>query len=283
MESSNRAETQTRRKAFFLPTPAGERFCLVTEAAGEPKGSLLYIHPFAEEMNKSRRMAALGARAFASAGWTTFQIDLGGCGDSAGDFGDASWTGWLDDVTSAAEQIRCMRPHSPLVLWTLRAGCLLAADWVERRGEDLPLLLWQPIASGRQHLTQFLRLKAASEMLTASQTAGVLGKLRAELDAGRPVEVAGYQISSRLATGLGSSEFRLPPSYASAIAICEIVGPQQTGVSPATQVLTRRLQEAGLAVQAQHVHGPSFWQTVEIETAPELIDASLDCIGEVEA
>jgi len=59
-------------------------------AQGAALGSVLYGHPFAEEMNKSRRMAGLQARALARAGYDVLQIDLRGCGGSSGDFGDAS-------------------------------------------------------------------------------------------------------------------------------------------------------------------------------------------------
>lgn len=47
------------------------------------RGSIVYIHPFAEEMNKSRRMAALQARALTLAGFAVLQLDLIGCGDEA--------------------------------------------------------------------------------------------------------------------------------------------------------------------------------------------------------
>jgi alpha/beta superfamily hydrolase len=42
----------------------------------------------AEELNKSRHVAAAQARAFAAAGYSVLQIDLYGCGDSSGDFGE---------------------------------------------------------------------------------------------------------------------------------------------------------------------------------------------------
>jgi alpha/beta superfamily hydrolase len=81
-----------QRSAFFLDTPDGPRYCQLHAPQGGPlQGLILCIHPFAEEMNKSRRMAALQSRALAEAGYTVLQIDLHGCGDSAGDFGEASW------------------------------------------------------------------------------------------------------------------------------------------------------------------------------------------------
>jgi len=87
--------------AFFLDTADGPRFCLFHAPSGECRGALVYIHPFAEEMNRSRRMAALQARALAAQGIGVLLLDLHGCGDSAGDFGDASWDGWLRDIAAA--------------------------------------------------------------------------------------------------------------------------------------------------------------------------------------
>lgn len=282
MESYNKIASQIRRRAFFLSTPAGERFCLLTRPHGRTAGILLYLHPFAEEMNKSRRMAALAARAYAAEGWATLQIDLHGCGDSAGDFRDAEWQGWLDDVSRAVDWLRDECAGGPLALWALRGGALLAADWLRRSNEDLPLILWQPVGSGRQHLTQFLRLRAASEMLGSSRSAGILSQLREALEAGQPVEIAGYELSPGLASGLGAAELRVPVGYQSRVEILEVVGARQDALSPATSVLVRRLESAGAAVSARAVQGPGFWQTLEIETAPRLIDASLECIKSLE-
>src|SRR5665647_2167413 len=104
-------------EAFFLPagaaqtTQSGQRFCLFYPAecgaSGDAvRGLVLYIHPFAEEMNKARRMAALQARALAQAGYAVLQIDLLGCGDSSGDFGEATWKNWVRDVVQGCQWLR---------------------------------------------------------------------------------------------------------------------------------------------------------------------------------
>ena len=38
-------------EAFFLPAEPGERFCLAHVPAGAPRGAIVYVHPFAEEMH----------------------------------------------------------------------------------------------------------------------------------------------------------------------------------------------------------------------------------------
>ena len=78
-------------EAFFLDMEPGQRFCLFHPPAGTCRGAALYVPPFGEEMNKSRRMAALQARALAAAGFGVLQLDLYGCGDSSGEFAEARW------------------------------------------------------------------------------------------------------------------------------------------------------------------------------------------------
>jgi len=158
--------------AFFLDAKQGQRFCLFhTPPSGqETIGGLVYVQPFAEEANCTRRLAALQARAFASAGYAVLQIDLLGTGDSSGDFSEAIWGAWIDDITLALQWL-----HSRVVgniwLWGVRAGCLLATDVINQQpGLCANLLFWQPVLTGRQHLSQFLRPNAASNMLQGKRS-----------------------------------------------------------------------------------------------------------------
>ena len=50
---------------FFLPASGGQRYCLLhLPAPGQPpRGGIVYLHPFAEELNKSRHVAARQTRA----------------------------------------------------------------------------------------------------------------------------------------------------------------------------------------------------------------------------
>src|SRR5438477_12928924 len=87
--------------------------------------SFIYVPPFAEEMNLARRMAALQARALAAAGTGVLLLDLFGTGDSDGDFCDASWELWMEDILVAADWLEGQGP-TQIGLWGLRMGGLLA-------------------------------------------------------------------------------------------------------------------------------------------------------------
>lgn len=267
---------QLHREVFFLDSPRGRRFCVLTRPLYAPRGGLLYLHPFAEEMNKSRRMAALGALAFAESGWVVLQMDLFGCGDSEGGFGDAEWQDWLNDVTLgwACLESKC---RAPLGLWTIRAGSLLAADWLVLQSMHVPLLLWHPATNGRQHLTQFLRLKAASDMLGESDAKAAMAESRAQFREGHSVEIAGYSLAPRMAEGLDAAVLRLPDGFSAPVEIIE-VGKKERGASVVLANLSRSWSEAGVLLNLQVVSGTAFWQTQEIETVPGLIDASCQAL-----
>lgn len=274
-------------KAFFLPAkpPAtGQRFCLHYPAQGDVhRGQVIYIHPFAEEMNKARRMAALQARALSRAGFSVLQIDLLGCGDSSGDFGDATWQSWVNDVVHACHWLRDKNhPHAeksplPLWLWGLRAGCLVAVEAANQLDQPCHFLFWQPASAGKLVLQQFLRLKVAADLI-GGQSKGVMEAMRQQLADGVGIEIAGYLLSPGLAAGLERSTLEPAthgaPDPARQIEWMETSTRDDASLSPASIQGIARWQQAGFAVNSQVVKGPAFWQTTEIEDAPALIEAT---------
>lgn len=263
---------------FFLPDGnGGRRLCLHHAPAAAARHAIVYVHPFAEEMNKSRRMAAQQSRSFARAGVAVLQIDLLGCGDSSGDFGDASWQAWVDDVLRGCRWLAERHPGAPMALWGLRAGALIAVQAAARLDAVRRLLLWQPALSGRAVLHQFLRLKAAGDLLGGGGR-GALPALAAELEGGNTVEVAGYRVSSALAAGLGAA--RLDPAGRSmTLAWFELSTREDATLAPASQAVIDAWRAAGHLVQSAVVAGSAFWQSAEIEEAPGLIDASTACFS----
>ena len=262
--------------AFHLPATAGSRFCLLhSPPAAAARGALLYIHPFAEEMNKSRRMAALQAKALAGAGYAVLQIDLLGCGDSSGDFSDATWEAWIDDVLLGADWLQTQCACVPW-LWGLRSGCLLVSEAARRMAVPPPLLFWQPVVAGRQFLQQFLRLKLAGDLLGGEGGARMAG-LREQLAREGSLEVAGYRLSSALAAGLEKAELA-PPAQPTRIEWFEVSARDGAELSPVARATIAKWQAAGHRVVGQVAAGPAFWQTAEIVESPALLAASMAAV-----
>lgn len=239
-------------------------------------GQIIYVHPFAEEMNAARRMAALQARAFARAGFVVLQMDLLGCGDSSGDFADASWNAWLQDLALAQRWLRERWP-APVWWWGLRAGCLLAAQACRANALPAYLLLWQPVLSGKQHLNQFLRLQMASDIARDQPNRGTvpLAKLLAQ---GESVEVAGYRVSGALAQDMEQADLEGLP-VGSQIICLELGSPSAgDGLSPALSDQLQRWQHAGCTSTTHLADGAAFWQMQECPDSPAWVHISLKAL-----
>jgi exosortase A-associated hydrolase 2 len=266
---------------FFLKTERGERFCLYyTPPPGRGfRGVLIYVHPFGDEMNKSRRMAAMQARAFAAMGFGVLQIDLFGCGDSSGEFGDASWNIWKRDLAAAWDWLK-NRADAPVSLWGLRLGALLALDFARSSENAIDrIILWQPVISGESFLTRFLRLRLANEIISGdADTKKNMGTkaMRNSLRAGNPLEVAGYELSLEMAAAIDSLQAaelfvtRCPVHW------FEIVAePGRSMTAAGAKVVTAWKQKA-VDLHLHLVPCLPFWATQEISECPELVLATAD-------
>jgi len=259
---------------FFLPASRGERFCIFHPAAGAARGSVLYLHSFAEEMNKSRRMAALQSRALAARGFAVLQIDLFGCGDSSGEFADASWEIWRQDVVLGVQWLS-QRACGDITLWGLRLGALLALD-ATRDCDPAPsgYVLWQPVLNGEALLTQFLRLRLASEMLSEGRSKTGVQALRATLGSGAALEIAGYDLTRQLAAALDGLKLADLEPAGKVVHWFELVPEAGRALPPAAQRVVDSWVRRGVRIDVQCVAGQPFWNTVEITECPALIAAT---------
>lgn len=263
-------------RSLHLTVGSRKIFCLHHAPARVPRGAVVYVPPFAEEMNKSRRMAAIQSRALAGEGWHVLRFDFAGTGDSEGDFADASWAGWLDDIAAARAWVAGQTGFEPW-LWGLRLGGLLAAVSLQGRGAP-GLVLWQPVLSGRQHLQQFLRLQTGAEWLSAGREAAALTKPMDLLHAGEPVEVAGYSLSPSLALRMAEANLELPDGLPRLVWF-EISPREGACLAPASERLVGP-RRSGRSLQSAVIKGPTFWQAVEVETVPALITATCAALSE---
>ena len=268
-------------EAFFLASSNGRRYCLFHPPQGVVRGALLYVHPFGEEMNKTRRMVALQARALAALGYGVLQIDLYGCGDSSGELRDARWAIWKQDIADGVAWL-ARRSGQPVGLWGLRLGALLALDYA--RTAALPpsrLVLWQPVNSGAAFLTNFLRLRVTSELVSGtSEPADDSVDLRAALRAGKTIDIGGYELSGALAAAIDAAEATsfAPTGYP--VDWFDVVPSAQRPLAPGAAKVASGWRAQGATLQVHLVHGQPFWATQEIVECSTLLAATSALLGE---
>ena len=130
----------------FVAGTAGSLFVFECIPYDSVVGTVFIVPPFAEEMNRARRMFNLQARLLASHGYRVIMPDLYGTGDSAGDFADARWDIWQSDIASVIEAMDVDR-QKPVWVLALRLGAFLAMDALSNNVITAEkLILWSPCA-----------------------------------------------------------------------------------------------------------------------------------------
>lgn len=264
-------------EVFFLEGAQGPLFAAYhpSRLPGPAKGGFVYLPPFAEEMNRARRMAALQARRLAEQGLAVLLLDPFGTGDSGGDFRDARWEIWREDVMAAVAWLG-ERSGGKVGLWGLRLGALLAADVAAQKPASLArLLFWQPLLSGDSYLTQFLRLRVAAGM-TGGAEKETTKELRARWAQGEAVEVAGYDVPSELAAAISGIRLQATVSTLGNLPLdwLEVTSSPSGGLVPASQRLVAGMEQEGRQISAKAVPGEAFWGIQEITLAPNLFAAT---------
>ncbi|HEY8100302.1 MAG TPA: hydrolase 2, exosortase A system-associated [Burkholderiaceae bacterium] len=270
-------------QAFFLNAESGQRFCLYYPVAADTQiqGAVIYIHPFGDEMNMSRRMAALQAQAFATQGFAVLQMDLFGCGDSSGEFCDARWDIWKDDIALAQKWLN-ERHAVPISLWGLRLGGLLALDFAKHAGDAIhTLILWHPVTSSETFLTQFLRLRLANQMIDdGNEKASGTRALREILAAGTAIEVAGYEIAPAMAAALDALDISTLSPVNKRVHWIDITADATRPMAPANARTVAIWEQEGIDLTLHRVSCPAFWSAQEVVTSPELLSATASILSQ---
>jgi len=258
---------------FTIEGSAGRLFALYRPpAAGRAHvGDVLFVPPFAEEMNRSRRMATVLAARLAEQGFGFLVVDLFGTGDSDGEFAAARLSIWRDDLIRAYDWLAAH--GTPAIgLVALRFGAPLALELAAACAVSR-IVLWQPVASGEQMLSQFLRIRQAAG-LTAG-TGETTASMRASMSAGATLEVAGYDIAPSLAAELDA--LRLDPATAPngvPLHWFELVAEEGRPIPPGSARTIEVLRARIPTLDARPIVGDAFWTLLETTVAPALIDAT---------
>ncbi|SHG74831.1 exosortase A system-associated hydrolase 2 [Massilia sp. CF038] len=257
-----------RVEPFFFDADPGTRFSLYHAPAPHipARGAILYVHPFAEELNWCRRMAALQSRRFAALGYAVLQIDLFGCGDSCGDFNAARWELWQRDLATARAWL-AERSPGPMHLWGIRLGALLALDAARSSAVD-GLILWQPVLNGRSAINQFLRQRLPTETGPQSSAA-----LRARLATHGQIEINGYELVAPLARAIDACDAASMQLPACTIDWFASHGGAPARLSAEAARLGARWGQHGVQVRLHPIDGLPFWQG-SVAECPALLAAT---------
>lgn len=268
---------RSRLEPVFVSSRS-RRIFLLLHVPIQAERCVLFVPPFAEEMNKTRRQFRETAEALANRGIASVLPDLSGTGDSEGGFAESRWETWKSDLHAAIEWAEASGLSVAGVL-AVRLGCSLAAEALADLGRGvLRSAFWQPVESGSQLMTQFLRTRvAASLMRDAKET---VEGLKNRLSGGESLEVAGYELAPELWRSIEQVRLsKLLSTFLGNLRIFEIGRTESRTLSAGTRNLIACGTSNGLEVQAQLISGEPFWMSTEIVTQPLLTEATVSFLA----
>ena len=266
-------------RAEFVPGTRGDVFVMSYEPCSSVSRNVYFVPPFAEEMNKSRRMVALQSRLFAAHGARVIVHDPFGTGDSYGEFADARLQTWRNDILAHLEDIRSQN-SAPIWIWGMRMGALIALDAIRRSNVLISgVVLWNPCPNGLQYMNQFLRLRLMSTLVSKNADRETLADLRDIVASGKSIEVAGYQLSAELIAAIDQLELdKLLHSHTPVIHWMEVSNTVEGSLSPAIRKSIESASKVGSTILVNRVAGPAFWSTPEVSHAPDLLEATMNVV-----
>jgi exosortase A-associated hydrolase 2 len=223
-------------------------------------------------MNRCRHVVSAQARLLAQQGWDVLLFDLLGTGDSSGDFGDATWDAWLEDIDDAVRWL-AERTQGSIVLWGMRGGSLLATGWMTTRRVLHSMALWQPVVNGAQHAQHLVRMRLASGFLGKGGERESVAELRDRLVRDQRLEIAGYMFNAAVIHGLEGCAMTQVPAGTRLIWV-EVASQPEPSIAPASQTCLAKLRDSGCEIQPAAVAGTAFWQIVERNECPALVETT---------
>ena len=262
---------------FFLDSQQGRLFAVHHRPVdGVPiRGHVLCVPPFNEEMNRCRSMVALQAQAFGRLGIGTLMIDFLGTGDSTGNYVDARWNIWLENLRVGVNWLN-EQPGGFRGFLGIRLGAILAAEALNSMSaNDAVLMLWQPVVDGKQHFTQFLRMRIAAQMERPHLPKETTNSMREQLATGQSLEVSGYEIHPEFAGALDAARLvSFAPKNNSSVLWLEQAAQDATQVAPVSQKVIDGWRSNGANIDVRFFEGPNFWQVAERAISDSAIAAT---------
>jgi len=261
----------------FIDGPHGPLFAVFYPAqgvAGEGTPGVLVLPPFAEELNRSRRMMALLGRALSARGVAVLVLDLFGTGDSGGEFSDGRWDIWRADAEAARSWL-ARRATGGLSLLGLRLGACLAPELAKGGEAPARVVMWNPVLRGDLMLNQFLRVRALAGIAQEGTGGETAKELRARLSAGETLEVAGYALHPELADALETLRLaQLAEGCPAPIDWFEVASEAGSPPPPASAAAIEALRAASVRVAYQSIPGEPFWNIEETVVVEPLLAAT---------
>lgn len=115
---------------------------------------IVLCYPMGQEYLRSHRSLVRLAEFLSSAGFHVLRFDYFGCGDSEGDFHQGSIRRWINDISTAVDELNGGCNLEKVCLVGIRLGGALAMMAGMSRGDIDSIVIWDPVIDGAMYLRE---------------------------------------------------------------------------------------------------------------------------------
>ena len=201
-----------RQEHKFFESEEQQLFGAIYHPQCENKQSIGFVicSPFAEEIKSSKRMMVDLAKQMAETGYTVFLFDYFACGDSDGDFKDATLSIWIKNTWDAIKYLKQHTDVKSIGLIGLRLGCFIALSVINECEDITKSILIEPVFDPETYFKRSLRQKLMKELITDGQTKSRRNDLIDQLNNNKSIDFDGYEISSSFYSNLLIHKNQIP-------------------------------------------------------------------------
>lgn len=243
---------------YFGPS-SNRMFGVLHRPQGTARTGIVLCPPYGEEMVASYAHFTRWAKVLTRQGFAVFRYHPYGTGESEGEPGDFTLESATSDAAEAVTYVENRISLERVGLFGLRFGGFVAAQVATTCELDF-LVLWSPVVQPKQYCRDLLRMLLTKELVhqQAEKVRVTTRSLVEELEAGRPVDIMGYDMSPEFYRQvIANPSFpELPPTSD----VLWLARPKEAA-SSASVVESWKASRKNVEVQA--LDGPAFWEDWE--------------------
>lgn len=259
-------------EACYFGTDSHRLYGVVHEVVERPKTGLVFCPPFAEEMVTTYARFATWSKRLEAEGIAAVRFHPFGTGESGGSFGDFTLSSAVSDACSADDLARQRLKAIRLGYFGLRLGATVAMLAACKQPVDL-LVLWSPVTNISQYMRELFRGQLAKEMVHQGVTKVHRNTqdMIAEFDAGRPVDLMGYEFSPQL-----YREMAAAGKWPDAPPAKHVIWLARPSEEKSAGVIVEQWKKSGSRIDFAVLPEPAFWEEFGSTFADRFAAATLE-------
>ncbi len=208
---------------------------------------IVLCYPMGQEYLWMHRAYRQLSTLFTRAGFHVLRFDYYGCGDSGGNSDQGDIDQWLDDISTAIEEMKDSSGVTKVTLVGFRLGATLSVMAGEERNDVDSIALWDPVVNGNDYIRELMKMHG--EWMENN-----LPDPNAFYQNNGNLEIMGFPLTSRLQSGLEKIDLlNIDKEIANQIYFVE------SGKTKTNGQLSEHLKSLTKTFDYRHIPGSKKW------------------------